>query len=64
MSGGGDSDIYGYEKRLEGAFRALDGSRMTATYIHLSGQDLDEKLESLHEGRVLKPPKVEFTPVL
>jgi uncharacterized OB-fold protein len=40
------------------------GSKMPATYIHLSGQDLDEKLESLHEGRVLEPPKVEFTPVL
>jgi len=40
------------------------GSKMPATYIHLSGQDLDEKLERLHEGRVLEPPKVEFTPVL
>ncbi len=38
-------------------------SRTPATYIHLSGGDLDRKYQSVYSGRPVEPPKPEFAPV-
>ncbi len=39
-------------------------SRMPATYIHLSGGDLDRKYQAVYSGKPVEPPKPEFAPVI
>ncbi|MDV3278758.1 MAG: site-specific integrase [Nitrososphaerales archaeon] len=39
-------------------------SRTPATYIHLSGGDLDRKYQAVYSGRPVEPPKPEFAPVI
>jgi integrase len=39
-------------------------SRMPATYIHLSGGDLDQKYQAVYSGRHVEPPRPEFAPVI
>jgi integrase/recombinase XerD len=39
-------------------------SRMPATYIHLSGGDLDRKYQAVYSGRPIEPPKPEFAPII
>ncbi len=39
------------------------GSKMPAVYVHLSGADLDGKLQALYSGRKTEPQKPEFFPV-
>jgi len=38
------------------------GSRMPATYIHLSARDIDPKLEQVYSGKPVEPAKPEFSP--
>ena len=38
------------------------GSRMPATYIHLSARDIDPKLERIYSGKPVEPAKPEFSP--
>ena len=38
------------------------GSRMPATYIHLSARDIDPKLERIYGGKPIEPAKPEFSP--
>jgi len=38
------------------------GSRMPATYIHLSARDIDPKLEQIYSGKPVEPAKPEFSP--
>jgi integrase/recombinase XerD len=38
------------------------GSRMPATYIHLSARDIDPKLERVYSGKPIEPAKPEFSP--
>jgi site-specific recombinase XerD len=38
------------------------GSRMPATYIHLSARDIDPKLEQIYSGKPIEPAKPEFSP--
>jgi integrase/recombinase XerD len=38
------------------------GSRMPATYIHLSARDIDPKLEQIYSGKPIGPTKPEFSP--
>ena len=38
------------------------GSRMPATYIHLSARDIDPKLEQVYSGKPVEPTKPEFSP--
>jgi site-specific recombinase XerD len=38
------------------------GSRMPATYIHLSARDIDPKLEQVYSGKSVEPIKPEFSP--
>jgi integrase/recombinase XerD len=40
------------------------GSRMPAVYVHLSGQDLDEKLEEIYAGRPIQLSKPQFAPIM
>jgi hypothetical protein len=39
-------------------------SRMPQVYIHLSAKDIDPKLEQIYSGKVIQPPKPEFSPIL
>ncbi len=39
-------------------------SRTPATYIHLSGGDLDRKYQAVYSGGPVEPPKPEFAPVI
>ncbi len=38
------------------------GSRMPATYIHLSARDIDPKLEQVYSGKPIEPAIPEFSP--
>ena len=38
------------------------GSRMPATYIHLSARDIDPKLEQVYSGKPIEPARPEFSP--
>ena len=38
------------------------GSRMPATYIHLSARDIDPKLEQIYSGKPVEPAKPQFSP--
>jgi site-specific recombinase XerD len=38
------------------------GSRMPATYIHLSARDIDPKLEQIYSGKPVEPSRPEFSP--
>ncbi|MEM1986655.1 MAG: tyrosine-type recombinase/integrase [Nitrososphaeria archaeon] len=40
------------------------GSRMPEVYVHLNSRDLDDKLARIYTGRVLEPPKPEFSPII
>jgi integrase/recombinase XerD len=40
------------------------GSRMPATYIHLSATDIDPKLEKIYSGKPVEPAKPEFSPAI
>jgi site-specific recombinase XerD len=40
------------------------GSRMPATYIHLSARDIDPKLERIYSGKPVEPAKPEFSPLI
>lgn len=40
------------------------GSRMPEIYVHLSSRDLDDKLARIYTGKVLEPPKPEFSLVI
>lgn len=40
------------------------GSRMPATYIHLSARDIDPKLEQIYSGKSIEPAKPEFFPLI
>jgi integrase/recombinase XerD len=40
------------------------GSRMPAVYVHLSGGDLDEKIQSVYSGKHVEPSKPNFAPTI
>lgn len=36
-------------------------SSMTSIYVHLSSKDIESKLEQIYSGRLVEPPKPEFS---
>ncbi len=39
-------------------------SRMPAVYVHLSSQDLDDKLQSIYSGKPVETKEPEFSPIV